>query len=221
MNAHVLSHLFQNIEATKVHNLNLVTPSHFAPAILNALALRKPGIPVIWNSSGYETIEMVHNAKGFVDVFLPDFKFATSETAAELAGAADYYKVALSAIQVMCHQNGPPVYNGQGILIRGTLVRHLVLPLRIKESLTILNTIANDLPKGTPVSIMRQYTPIGKSSSPGLNRNLTEREYRRVLDYMRFLEIPGYIQRGSAVNAAFIPAFMDQESTKLFPNAKT
>ena len=217
MNARELSELFERVEELGVHNLNLVSPTHFAPVIFEALSLRKPGIPVVWNTSGYETVETVHAAKGLVDIFLPDFKYASEKTAAQLADAPDYFEVTLEAIRAMCAQTGLPVYDGDGMMLSGTLVRHLILPLRISESIQILDTIARELPQGTPVSLMRQFTPMNNVSLPGLDRRLTTREYVRVRDHMLALGLDGYLQQKESATSAFTPAFMDEESQKLFP----
>ena len=218
MNARELSELFARVEELGVHNLNLVTPSHFAPVIFEALRLRRPGIPVVWNSSGYETVELVEAAARFVDVFLPDLKYFSAETAQQLAGAPDYFPVAMAAIRVMCQVKGAPVYDADGLMQSGTLVRHLILPLRTSESLRILDAIAEELPSGTPVSLMRQYTPMNGVNLPGLDRRLTAREYARVRDYMLALGLEGYLQSRESADSAFTPAFMDGESTRLFPS---
>lgn len=215
LNAHQLSKLFERVEGLGVHNINLVSPTHFAPAILEALSLRKPAIPVVWNTSGYECVETVRMAKGLVDIWLPDFKYATEKTALQLADAPDYFEATLAAIQEMCSQTGLPVYDDQGIMLSGTMVRHLILPLRIAESITILDTIAQKLPKGTPVSLMRQYTPMNGVDLPGLDRRLTAREYARVRDHMLALDLPGYLQQKEAADSAYTPAFMDEESLRL------
>lgn len=217
MTARQLCQLFERVEALGVHNLNLVTPTHFAPAILEALSMRKMGIPVVWNSSGYETVELVQQARGLVDIFLPDFKYASEKTGADLAGAPDYFEVALSAIRAMCQQTGAPVYDADGLMQSGTMVRHLVLPMRTGESLRILDAIHTQLPLGTPISLMRQYTPMNDVHLPGLDRRLTPREYRRVRDYMLALNLEGYEQSPEAASSAFTPAFMDEESVRLFP----
>lgn len=217
LDAHALSDLFARVEALGVHNLNLVSPTHFAPVIFEALSLRKPGIPVVWNTSGYERVETVHAAKGLVDIFLPDFKYADARTATQLADAPDYFDVTLAAIRAMCEVTGAPVYDADGMLRSGTLVRHLILPLRTAESIRILDTIAAELPQGTPVSLMRQYTPMNDVKIAGLDRRLTAREYARVRDHMLALGLNGYLQQKEAADSAYTPAFMDEESTKLFP----
>ena len=218
MDPRQLSALFEKVEALGVHNLNLVTPTHFAPMVLEALALRKPAVPVIWNSSGYETVETVHAARGLVDIFLPDFKYHSPAAAQALADAPDYFPVALRAIRAMCEQTGPARYDADGLMQSGTLVRHLILPLRVQESLAILDAISGELPQGTPVSLMRQYTPMRETGLPGLDRRLTGREYGRVLEHMLDLGLNGYVQEKQAADSAFTPAFMDAESVRLFPD---
>ena len=216
-----LAELFARVEELGVHNVNLVNPTHFAPAVLEALALYKPNIPVVWNSSGYETVEVVQAAEGLVDVFLPDLKFFSVESSIQLAGVADYFQTAIAAIQAMCEQTGLPVYDEVGLMRRGTLVRHLVLPMRTGESIAILDAVASQLPSGTPVSLMRQYTPMGAANLSGLDRRLTPREYRRVREHMEALGLPGYLQQKDAADSTFTPVFMDEESTRLFPDAKS
>jgi len=211
-----LSELFRRVEALGVHNINLVSPTHFAPAIFEALRLYKPAMPVVWNSGGYELVEMVKAAQGLVDVFLPDLKYYRPETGAEMAAAPDYFDVAMAAIEAMCAQTGAPVYDAAGMLTRGTLVRHLVMPLRVDETEAILTAIATRLPKGTPVSLMRQYTPKEGLAPKGLNRRVTAREYARARDKMLALGLNGYVQGAGAASGAFTPAFMDEESTLLF-----
>lgn len=217
MNARELCGLFERVEGLGVHNLNLVTPTHFAPVIFEALHMRRMHIPVVWNSSGYESVEMIEAARGLVDIFLPDFKYASEKTAAQLAAAPDYFDVTLRAIRTMCDVTGAPQYDAEGILQKGTLVRHLILPLRTAESIRILDTIAAELPAGTPVSLMRQYTPMNGVDIAGLDRRLTSREYARVRDHMFDLGLDGFLQQKGSADSAYTPAFMDEESTRLFP----
>jgi len=213
-----LSQVFARLEDEGVHNINLVTPSHFALAIFEALSIRKPGIPVVWNSSGYESVQIIEAARGLVDIFLPDLKYFSEKSAATLADAPDYFDTAMAAIQKMCELTGLPVYDDNGLMLSGTLVRHLVLPLRTRESIAILDAVAQRLPKGTPLSLMRQYTPMTDTRLPGLDRRLTDREYRQVLEHMLDLGLDGYTQQKEAANSAFTPAFMDAESIRLFPD---
>lgn len=217
MNAKQLCELFERMESLGVHNLNLVSPTHFAPVIFEALRMRKMQIPVVWNTSGYETVEMVRAASGLVDIFLPDLKYATEKTGEQLAGAPNYYEVALRAVQAMCEVTGAPEYDSDGLMQKGTLVRHLILPLRTGESIRILDDIAQKLPAGTPVSLMRQYTPMNNVKIAGLDRRLTGREYLRVRDHMLALGLDGFLQQKESADSAYTPAFMDEESTLLFP----
>lgn len=219
MDARALCELFERVEALGVHNLNLVTPTHFAPVIFQALRLRKSGVPVVWNTSGYETVDMVEAARGLVDIFLPDLKYFRPETSAQLAAAPDYFEVAFKAVKAMCAVTGAPVYDADGLMQSGTLVRHLILPMRTSESIQILDAIAAGLPAGTPVSLMRQYTPMTDTHLPGLDRRLTPREYARVRDHMLALGLNGYLQSRESAVSAYTPAFMDEESTRLFPQA--
>jgi putative pyruvate formate lyase activating enzyme len=210
-----LSNLFERVEALGVHNINLVTPTHFAPAILEALAMRKPGIPVVWNTSGYENADTVRQARGLVDIWLPDVKYASEKTSAQLAAAPDYFERTKEAVAAMCAQTGAPVYDADGMMRSGVVVRHLILPLRTQESIAILDWVAQTLPKGTPVSLMRQYTPMNGVSLPGLDRRLTAREYTKVREHMLMLDLPGYLQQKEAADSAYTPAFMDEESLQL------
>lgn len=220
MSVRQLAELFCRVQELGVHNVNLVSPTHFAPAVLEALSLARLSIPVVWNSSGYETVETVRQTKGLVDIFLPDLKYAKEKTGMLLAGAPGYFETALTAIAAMCEQTGLPRYDEEGVMQSGTLVRHLILPGLTGESIAILDAIAQRLPAGTPVSLMRQYTPMPDVSVKGLDRRITRREYERVLEHMLALGLDGYVQEKEAATAAFTPAFMDEESTRLFPDAE-
>ena len=207
-----LATLFQRIASLGVHNINLVNPTHFAPTVLEALALANCSLPVVWNSSGYESVAMVEEASPFVDIFLPDLKFASPQSALSIAHAPDYPQVAKQAIQAMCKATGLPKYDQNGMLLAGTLVRHLVLPMRTHESLQLLDWISTDLPKGTPVSLMCQYTPMNGITIKGLDRKLTAREYDRVVAHMLMLDLPGYTQEKTSATDVYTPTFMDEDS---------
>lgn len=220
MNAAQLCELFRRVEGLGVHNLSLVTGSHFAPVIAQALRMRPPTVPVVWNCGGYESPEILALLDGLVDIYLPDFKFFSPKISRLMCGAADYGEVALAALREMNRQTGAPIYDANGLMTRGTLVRHLILPGCTSDSIAVLDTIAGELPAGTPVSLMRQYTPMVQTGVQGLNRRLTEREYRRVRDHMLFLGLGGYEQEKASAQSAYTPAFMDDESTALFPDAE-
>lgn len=202
-----LAGIFKRLEGEGVHNINLVTPTHFVPAILGALDLCKPGIPIVWNTGGYEKLETLKLLDGIVDVYLPDLKHFSPAMGKLCAGAPDYFEYASKAIAEMCRQTGPAVYDENGLMRKGTLVRHLILPGLTGESIKLMDWIAENLPQGTPVSLMRQYVPMNGVSIPGLDRRITEKEYRRVRNHMLSLGLPGYEQEAEAADAAYVPPF--------------
>lgn len=202
-----LSDIFRELEAQGAHNINLVTAAHFVPAVIAALELYRPAIPIVYNSSGYESPDTLRRLEGVVDVYLPDFKYIDPQMAALLSGARDYPQAAMETLREMRRQTGPTVYDEAGILRRGTLIRHLVLPGLTGDSMRILTWIRDELPD-TPVSLMGQYTPCGRALSiPGMNRRITKREYARVLAHMQAIGLDGYRQELTAADQAFIPAF--------------
>ena len=202
-----LSEIFRELEEQGAHNINLVTGTQFVPAILEALALRRPRVPVVWNSSGYERVETLRMLEGFVDVYLPDMKYWNPRMGALLSGAADYPETAKSAIAEMLRQTGPAVYDADGMLIRGTQLRHLVLPGLTADAMRILTWVKDCLP-GVSVSLMGQYVPCGEAERiPGMNRRLTAREYERVAAHMRAIGLPGYRQLPASASCEYVPAF--------------
>ena len=207
-----LAEALRCLTETGVHTISFVTPTHFTPAILEALSIYRPPVPIVWNTSGYETLETLGLLDGIADVYLPDLKHFSSAMGDLCAHAPDYFQWASAAIREMCRQTGLPQYNAEGIMVKGTLVRHLILPGLTGESIRHLEWVARELPPGTPVSLMRQYIPMNGVSIPGLDRKITAREYRRVLDAMRALGIPGYTQDKHAADSAFVPAFNREES---------
>lgn len=202
-----LAAVFRDLEAQGVHNLNLVTPTHYADAVAAALELARPAVPVVWNSGGYELPATLAKLKGLVDVYLPDYKFADAADAAALAGAPDYPEVALAAIAEMLSQTGEPVFDAEGMLIRGVLVRHLVLPGRADGSMKALRRLRETFGDRILVSVMSQYTPM-PGMSPPLDRPVSGDEYELVLDYADALGITaGFRQESGAVGESFIPEF--------------
>ena len=202
-----LSEIFAELEAQGAHNINLVTAAQFVPAVIEALKLYRPKIPIVYNSSGYESVETLKELEGYVDIYLPDFKYIDSGMAKLLSGAANYPEVALRAIREMVRQTGEAVYDADGMMLRGTQIRHLVLPGLTGDSMKILTTIADEFP-GVPVSLMGQYTPFGKALEiSGMNRRVTKKEYKRVLSHMDTLDLPGYRQELESADAQYVPAF--------------
>ena len=202
-----LADIFRELEAQGAHNINLVTAAHFVPAVLEAMNLYRPNIPIVYNSSGYESIETLRMLSGVVDIYLPDYKYIDPNMAAMLSGARDYPDVAFAAIAEMIRQTGAPVYDENGMMQRGTLIRHLVLPGLTGDSMKILTRIRDEFP-GIPVSLMGQYTPCGRALSiSGMDRKIKKKEYARVLAHMEAIGLDGYRQELGSADGAFIPSF--------------
>ena len=202
-----LAEIFRELETQGAHNINLVTAAHFVPAVLEAMNLYRPNIPIVYNSSGYESVETLRMLSGVVDIYLPDYKYIDPNMAAMLSGARDYPEVAFAAIAEMIRQTGAPVYDENGMMQRGTLIRHLVLPGLTGDSMKILTRIRDEFP-GIPVSLMGQYTPCGRAlSMPGMDRKIKKKEYARVLAHMEAIGLDGYRQELGSADGAFIPSF--------------
>ena len=195
-----------------VHTVSFITGTPFVPKILEALEIWRPPVPTVWNSSGYERVETLKALEGVIDIYLPDLKHWSARMGKLCAGAPDYFEAASAAIREMCRQTGTPEYDAEGVMKKGTLVRHLILPGLTGESMRLLSWIRDELPEGTPVSLMRQYMPCNGVDIPGLDRRITEAEYRRVREHMEALGLPGYEQEASAAEAEFIPSFNGEDS---------
>ncbi len=207
-----LAAIFLELQEQGANNINLVTGSHYVPQIIEALDLVKGQlhIPVVFNSSGYETVETLKLLDGYVDIYLPDLKYMSNERAVRYSNAKDYVERATSAILEMYRQVGPVQYDERGMLTKGLIVRHLVLPNGIEDSAAVLNWVAEHLPlDDILVSIMSQYTPFHRSSNfPEIHRRLTEEEYEAVLDILDELEIEnGFCQELSSATEEYTPSF--------------
>ena len=193
--------------AQGVHNINLVTPTHFVPQIAQAIDLAGLDIPVVYNSSGYELPETIELMRGRASIFLPDYKYHSSELAARYSAAADYPQVALAAIERMVDIAGTPRFDSEGIMQAGVIVRHLVLPGCADDSMRALRDLRDRFGDSVMVSIMSQYTPMPNVPQE-LSRAVTADEYELVLDYADHLGLTnGYRQEGEAVGESFIPDF--------------
>ena len=189
------------------HNINLVTPSHYVDKIAEALSIEKLPVPVVYNSSGYENAESLKLLDGLIDIYLPDFKYAESGLAAKLSFAPDYPEIALSALKEMRRQQPVDIFTEDGIMEKGMIIRHLILPLHTKNSIKCLDIIKENF-EGTLVSLMSQYTPVAHfDDMPELNRPITKREKEKVESYMLSLGIDGFTQSGKAAKESFIPDF--------------
>lgn len=204
-----LANLFRRLVQQGAWNINLVNPTHYVPAIREALTLYRPPIPVVYNSGGYERVETLRSLQGLVDVYLPDLKYMDASLSAALSGAADYAEHATAAIEEMVRQTGPVRLNSDGIATAGTIVRHLVLPGHTADSLRVIDWLAAHLPRGVYVSLMFQYTPMGPIEGyPELSRRLTRRECDKVSEYLLSAGLTdGYIQGRESAGEEMIPAF--------------
>ena len=200
-----LRRYMEQLIAEGAENIDLVTPTHFLPTLLPALTPKLP-VPVVYNCGGYERVESLQKLSGLVDIYLPDFKYADSDLAAALSGARDYFPVATAAIREMVRQTGPSQWEGDK-LKKGVVVRHLILPGHIDNSLRVLDWLGENFRPGEIlVSLMRQYTPMGNLPAP-LDRAVTDEEYEAVLSWMYLNDLEGFTQEKSASDTAFIPEF--------------
>lgn len=199
---------FERLIDEGVQNINLVTPTHFLPDILPALEPKLP-VPVVYNCGGYESVETLRQLEGKIDVYLPDFKYSDNALAKKLSSAPDYFETASAAILEMYRQVGKPVIEGDE-MTRGVLVRHLVLPGCVDNSLGVLDWVAEHFRSGDILfSLMSQYVPMGRAvEMPPFDRRITELEYDSVLSYMMLLGIEdGYTQDFSSAERGYTPSF--------------
>lgn len=200
-----LRQIFEDLIAQGAENIDLVTPTQFLPTILPALEHKLP-VPVVCNCGGYERVETLRELEGKIDIYLPDFKYADGALAADLSGAPDYFPRAQDAIREMVRQTGAPQWQGDKLL-RGTVIRHLILPGHVDNSLRVLDWIGETFAPGQVlVSLMRQYTPMGNLPAP-FDRRVTEEEYQAVLSWMYLNDLEGFTQEAESADKGFIPDF--------------
>ena len=207
-----LSEIFLELQKKGAANINLVTGTHYIPQIITALdSARKQGmnLPVVYNCGGYESVEALKLLEGYVDVYLPDYKYAQSELAQKYSHASDYPEKALMAVREMVRQTGNVQFDENGYIQRGTIVRHLILPGHTKNSKEALKVLHQTFGGQIYISIMNQYTPVFEQENyPELNRKVTRREYEKVLNAAFELGIVnGFFQDGKTAEESFIPAF--------------
>ncbi len=206
-----LSEVFLELQKKGANNINLVTPSHYYPQIKEALLLVKKDlhIPVIANTSSYDSVEALKEMEGLIDIYLADYKYADSSLAARYSHAADYPEVAFAALKEMYRQVGKPEFDDREIMKKGIIVRHLLLPGCKKDSKDVIRKIYDTFGDSVFISIMNQYTPLSHVADfPELNRKITEEEYDEVVDFAIDLGIEnGFIQEGETAEESFIPDF--------------
>lgn len=190
-----------------VHNINLVNPTHFAEAIIESLEGGLP-VPVVWNTGGYEKVETLKRLEGRVQVYLPDLKYIDEVSGRRYSGAGNYFEYAGPALKEMLRQTGPVELDDDGIIKRGTIIRHLILPGRAEESMRILDWVSENMP-GAWISLMAQYLPFGDVQGlDELDRRLTEEEYESVVDHLMDLGLEdGFVQELSSSDEKYIPSF--------------
>ena len=205
MDSAQLRALMEELIARGAENIDLVTPTHYLPTVLPALTPKLP-VPVVYNCGGYERTETLRALEGKVDIYLPDLKYADAALARALSGAADYFPVAAAAIREMVRKTGPVQWDGEKVT-KGVIVRHLILPGCVENSLKILDWLGENFAPGEIlVSLMRQYTPMGGLEAP-FDRRVTDEEYDAVLSWMFLNDLEGFTQDADAATADFIPDF--------------
>ena len=207
-----LADIFIKQQEKGAHNINLVTPTMYVYQIIEAIKLaRKNGlkIPIIYNSNGYENVETIKMLNGYIDVYLPDLKYYTNELSKKYSNVDNYFEVATNAIKEMYSQVGNAVFDDNGIIQKGVIIRHLVLPNHIQNTKNILKWINENLPKDIYVSVMAQYFPTYKAKNDSLiNRKLNKKEYKEVLNYLYSLDLQnGYIQELGSHEEEYVPNF--------------
>lgn len=208
-----LAEIFLTLQEKMAHNINLVTPAHYVPQIVEAIGLAKQQglkLPIVYNTGSYEKVETLRMLDGLVDIYLPDCKYYSRELGARYSKAPDYFEVASAAIAEMVRQVGTPVFDGD-LLKRGVVVRHMILPGNTKDSKAILKYLHDTYGDDIYISIMNQYTPLeAMKDYPEINRRVTAREYERVIDYALSIGIENaFVQEGDTAKESFIPDFED------------
>ena len=194
--------------AQGAHNINFVNPTHYAHVVRQLLEEPLP-VPVVWNSGGYDRVETLRGLEGRVSVYLPDLKYLDARTAERYSGAPDYPQAAQAAIREMVRQTGPCQFDGEGQLLRGTVIRHLILPGQVEQAKAVMDWVAGEFPRGTVLfSLMSQYTPWGDLSRvPEIDRRLRRGEMRSAIAYMQNLDLPGFCQERTSAREEYTPPF--------------
>ena len=202
-----LADIFKDLEQKGAHNINLVTPTHFVDSIISALDLYRPSIPIVYNSSGYETIDTLKRLEGYVDIFLMDFKYINSEKSKIYSNAIDYPKICKDALLEVYRQQPRCVFEN-GIIKKGVIVRHLLMPQSTMDAIQIFDWVREYLPNSF-FSIMSQYMPLFKATNMKIiNRKITAREYNKVVSYIFNTGFQNcYVQELSSAKKDFIPDF--------------
>ncbi len=191
------------------HNLNFVNPTHYAHILGELLERCRPTVPVVFNTGGYDKVDTLRTLEGKVDIYLPDLKYLDGETAGRYSKAPDYPETAQAAIREMVRQTGPCQFDGNGLLLKGTVIRHLILPGQVGQAKAVMDWIAREFPGGTVLfSLMSQYTPWGDLKNfPEINRRLRPSEIRAAREYMENLGLAGFTQERTSAREEYTPPF--------------
>ena len=198
----------RRLEEMGVHNINLVSPTPYVDSIIEAFSIYRPSVPVVYNTGGYERVETLKRLEGLVDIYLPDLKYVSAEKSAKYSAAPDYFAYASAAIAEMVRQTGKPVTDENGILQKGTVVRHLILPSNTKNSMEVIRYLDAAFGESILVSLMGQYIPEGRAGDfPEINRTITPREYEKVFRVLEETVLDGFAQELDAARKNYIPDF--------------
>lgn len=198
----------KSLEDQGVHNINLVSPTPYIEAVIECFEKYRPSVPIVYNTGGYEKVETIRRLEGIVDIYLPDLKYVSSELSKKYSGAENYFEYTLPAIREMVRQTGKPEFDENGIMKKGTIVRHLILPQNTKNSIHVLDVLKNEFDDRIMVSLMGQYIPMGRAEEfSEINRRITQREYEKVLFHMEMLGLDGFVQELSSAKKGYIPDF--------------
>ena len=204
-----LAQICDELMAQGAHNINFVSPTHYAHVVTQLLKEYRPGVPVVWNSGGYERVETLRALEGLVDIYLPDLKYLDPAAAQRYSGAADYPQVAAAAIREMVRQTGPCRFDDKGLLKKGVIIRHLILPGQLEGAKQVMDWVAREFEPGTVLfSLMSQYTPWGRAAEfPEINRKLRKGEIRSARQYMDNLGLDGFTQDEDSAKREYTPSF--------------
>lgn len=207
-----LAEIFLELQEKKARNINLVTPTHYSPQIIQAVGMARRGglrIPVVYNSSGYENVDALKRLEGVVDIYLPDFKYKNAGLSGRYSHASDYSVIAERALREMVRQQPVPAFDGSGMMSRGVIVRHLMLPGCLSDSREVIRYLHDTYGDQIYISIMNQFTPMKHLMDfPELNRKVTEEEYGELVDYAIAIGVEnGFIQEEGTSEESFIPEF--------------
>ncbi len=207
-----LSEIFLELQEKGANNINLVTPTHFVPQIIEALKIAKNNgltIPIVYNSSGYESIDTIKLLNGYIDIYLPDFKYFDNKYALKYSKCTNYLENITSSLREMIKQVGTPKFNEDGLLIKGVIVRHMILPGLLSDSKKVIKYLIDNYNNDIFISIMNQYTPTNNLKDyQEINRLITQDEYDELINYAIDLGIKnGFMQEGETQKTSFIPEF--------------